>query len=98
MRQPDSQAASESGANSAAEPFIRIANLRKTFDGFPAVDGVSLDIERGELFAILGGSGCGKSTLLRLMAGDPATWHAGHRHESPCERDPSRWAAMKSRA
>ena len=52
-----------------AEPLIRITNLRKTFDGFPAVDGVSLDIQRGELFAILGGSGCGKSTLLRLMAG-----------------------------
>ncbi|MYF51974.1 MAG: ATP-binding cassette domain-containing protein, partial [Gammaproteobacteria bacterium] len=55
--------------NPAAEPFIRIENLRKTFDGFPAVDGVSLDIYQGELFAILGGSGCGKSTLLRLLAG-----------------------------
>ncbi|MDE0273826.1 MAG: ATP-binding cassette domain-containing protein, partial [Gammaproteobacteria bacterium] len=48
--------------NPAAEPFIRIENLRRTFDGFPAVDGVSLDIYQGELFAILGGSGCGKST------------------------------------
>ena len=55
--------------NPAAEPFIRIENLRRTFDGFPAVDGVSLDIYQGELFAILGGSGCGKSTLLRLLAG-----------------------------
>ena len=53
----------------AAEPFIRIKALRKTFDGLAAVDGVSLDIHRGELFAILGGSGCGKSTLLRLLAG-----------------------------
>ena len=52
-----------------ARPFIRIENLRKEFDGFPAVDGVSLDIYKGELFAILGGSGCGKSTLLRLLAG-----------------------------
>ena len=52
-----------------ARPFIRIENLRKEFDGFPAVDGVSLDIYQGELFAILGGSGCGKSTLLRLLAG-----------------------------
>ena len=50
-------------------PFIRIDGLRKEFDGFPAVDGVSLDIYQGELFAILGGSGCGKSTLLRLLAG-----------------------------
>ena len=38
--------------NPAAEPFIRIENLRKTFNGFAAVDGVSLDIHRGELFAI----------------------------------------------
>ncbi|MDE0063587.1 MAG: ABC transporter ATP-binding protein [Gammaproteobacteria bacterium] len=52
-----------------AQPFIRIENLRKEFDGFPAVDGVSLEIYQGELFAILGGSGCGKSTLLRLLAG-----------------------------
>ena len=51
------------------EPFIRIENLRKEFDGFPAVDGVNLNIHKGELFAILGGSGCGKSTLLRLLAG-----------------------------
>ena len=53
----------------AATPFIRIEGLRKEFGGFPAVDGVSLDIHKGELFAILGGSGCGKSTLLRMLAG-----------------------------
>ena len=53
----------------AAAPFIRIEGLRKEFAGFPAVDGVSLDIHKGELFAILGGSGCGKSTLLRMLAG-----------------------------
>ena len=53
----------------AAAPFIRIEGLRKEFNGFAAVDGVSLDIYKGELFAILGGSGCGKSTLLRMLAG-----------------------------
>ena len=53
----------------AAEPFIRIDGLRKEFGGFTAVDSVSLDIYKGELFAILGGSGCGKSTLLRMLAG-----------------------------
>ncbi len=56
-------------ADGAAEPFVRIEKLTKRFAGFPAVDDVSLDIFRGELFCLLGGSGCGKSTLLRMLAG-----------------------------
>ena len=52
-----------------AKPFIQIENVSKDFDGFIAVDNVSLDIYKEELFAILGGSGCGKTTLLRILAG-----------------------------
>ncbi|MBT8098467.1 MAG: ABC transporter ATP-binding protein [Gammaproteobacteria bacterium] len=51
------------------DAFIRIRNVSKQFGEFTAVDDVSLDIGRNELFSILGGSGCGKTTLLRMLAG-----------------------------
>ena len=44
--------------DSSQRPFIEIQSLSKRFDVFTAVDDVSLDIYRGELFTILGGSGC----------------------------------------
>jgi putrescine transport system ATP-binding protein len=50
-------------------PFIEFRDVSKKFGDFTAVDHVTLDIYKGELFTILGGSGCGKSTLLRMLAG-----------------------------
>jgi putrescine transport system ATP-binding protein len=50
-------------------PYIRVEHITKRFGDFAAVDVVSLDIERGEIFCLLGGSGCGKTTLLRMLAG-----------------------------
>ncbi len=49
--------------------FLRIDNVVKDFNGTKAVNGVSVDIAKGEIFALLGSSGCGKSTLLRMLAG-----------------------------
>ncbi len=56
-------------AGAGAGAFLQIREVVKDFGGFKAVDRVSLDIARGEIFALLGSSGCGKSTLLRMLAG-----------------------------
>ena len=50
-------------------PFLQIHDVVKDFDGHRAVDHVSIDIAKGEVFALLGSSGCGKTTLLRMLAG-----------------------------
>jgi putrescine transport system ATP-binding protein len=52
-----------------AAPYIRLQAVSKKFGEFAAVDTVSLEIRRGEIFCLLGGSGSGKTTLLRMLAG-----------------------------
>ncbi|MGK2924457.1 MAG: ABC transporter ATP-binding protein [Lysobacterales bacterium] len=51
------------------EPLVCLRGVSRRFGEVVAVDGVDLDIYRGELFSILGGSGSGKTTLLRMLAG-----------------------------
>ncbi len=52
------------------QELLRVEHLTKIYDGaVKAVDDISLTVNKGEIFGLLGGSGCGKSTLLRMFAG-----------------------------
>lgn len=53
----------------APVPRLEIKDLRRTYEGRPVVDGVSLQIMPGQVTCLLGPSGCGKSTTLRMIAG-----------------------------
>jgi spermidine/putrescine transport system ATP-binding protein len=51
------------------QPDLEVDRVTKRYGGLPAVDSLSLSVDRGSVFSILGPSGCGKTTLLRLIAG-----------------------------
>lgn len=50
-------------------PFLELDEVGKHFGGLPAVDGVSVGVDEGEILAIVGPNGAGKSTLLKLIVG-----------------------------
>ena len=62
-------ATKDDNSTAGSQAFIDVQNVSKHFGEFVAVDSVNLQIQRGELFSILGASGCGKTTLLRMLAG-----------------------------
>jgi ABC-2 type transport system ATP-binding protein len=70
-------------SNGVSEIAIEIKNISKTFKNLKALDSVSLDIYKNEIFALLGSNGSGKTTLLRIMstllAADPPVAGSNHR-------------------
>lgn len=68
-----SSASSLRGGRSSADSLLEVRNVQVTFQSsrglVQAVDGVELDIRRGEVLALVGESGCGKTTLIRSILG-----------------------------
>src|SRR3954465_3907013 len=59
----------EEAGSATQAPDIRPAGVRKSYGDVAAVDGIDLEIRRGEFFTLLGPSGSGKTTCLRMIAG-----------------------------
>jgi ABC-type Fe3+/spermidine/putrescine transport system ATPase subunit len=59
----------DTAASLGAAPDVRLVQLVKRYGDVVAVDGVTIDIAKGEFFTLLGPSGSGKTTTLRLIAG-----------------------------
>src|SRR5688572_8544683 len=58
-----------SAAPGSAGAMIELRNLHKTFGGKPALHDLSLEVQRGEIFGLLGHNGAGKSTTLGILLG-----------------------------
>jgi len=52
-----------------ADPLVRVEGLRKSYAGVVAVDGISFDVLRGEMFGLIGPDGAGKTSTLRTVLG-----------------------------
>lgn len=52
-----------------SEPVLQLRDIRKTFGGIVALEGLSLDVHAGEIVALVGDNGAGKSTLVKIISG-----------------------------
>ncbi len=53
----------------SSDSIISASNLTKTFGDFRAVDGISFEVQQGEIFGFLGANGAGKTTAMRMLCG-----------------------------
>lgn len=84
---------------STSGPAITVRDLTMAYDGRVIQHDLSFDVQRGDIFVIMGGSGCGKSTLLRHMIGlqSPAAGTVKYGSEDFWGADPAAQAALKRR-
>src|SRR6266508_4484188 len=76
-----------------SEAVIRLEKLRVQYGSFVAVDGLDLELMRGELFGLLGPNGAGKSTTVRVLIGQ---LHPSSGHVTVCGQDVVReWRDIK---
>jgi len=51
------------------EYFLEVKDLKKSYNGFEALKGISFEVRKGEIFGLLGTNGAGKTTTIKIIAG-----------------------------
>jgi D-xylose transport system ATP-binding protein len=77
-------------------PFLEMRDIAKSFPGVRALDGVSFDLRRGEVHALVGENGAGKSTLMKILGGVYA--HGSYGGEVLVEGAEQRFANVRDAA
>ncbi len=69
MKQPRAEVVSAPAMDGTKEPAIAMIDLCKSFGSFQAIDHLSLEVEQGEIFGLLGPNGSGKTTTINMISG-----------------------------